>query len=247
MDENGKEWDHLRGKGSVGDDLETYFESLPNGKKMFGTLKKYFSEQAGSSWLGVPAAVKVAMVKARGAEQKKYWWGAEKDREGVAAKQQYQNSLRYLSEEEFSLAISAYHAFTYESLRKMDIPYKSKDGKSVSLVRTHNPRAIAAGLTTKDGENVKKPVRGKRYKMKEGPLESCSLTNYVEVHGGQAIHYPKVPLHRVFGAYFNGRGRENKTLFLSDRENEFTVMLDDLECEYIGEVKGGDARKEPKP
>lgn len=83
--------------------------------------------------------------------------------------------------------------------------------------------------------------------MKEGPLESCSLTNYVQVHGAKAIHYPEVPLHRIFGAYVMGRSRDINNLFMADRENELTVMLDDLECEYIGSVANGAPRKEAKP
>lgn len=247
VDENGKPWDHLRGKGSIGHQIQGYIEGLPNGSKMWGTLTKYFEEQAGSSWLGVPAAVKVAMAKDRDADFKDYFWGIKDDDKGTGARKQYQTSIGIIPEDDLKTAIGVWHAFTYEMMRKMDLPYKSKDGKTLSLVRTHNDIALKNNLRELGGDNAKNPKKGNRYKMKEGPLESCSLTNYVAVAGSKAIHYPKVPLHRVFGAYMVGRGSTEDCLFLCNRENELTVMLDGLECEYIGEVSGGGEREEPKP
>jgi SPP1 gp7 family putative phage head morphogenesis protein len=247
VDENGKPWDHLRGRDSIGHQVQKYIEGLPNGSVMWGTLTKYFKQQGGSSWSGVPAAIKVAMTKDRKADFKDYFWGDLKDPTGKVPRANYQASLKKIPENDLQTAIAAWHSFTYEMLRKTDIPYKAKDGKTLSLVRTHEKGALDKNFKGLDGKTIPDLKPGDRGKTKEGPLESCSLTNYVQVYGGKAIHYPKVPLHRVFGAYMVGPGSENDCLFLADRENELTVMLDGLECEFIGDIKRGEPRKEPKP
>lgn len=240
-DENGRPWDDLRGRNSITAAVQTYIEQ--NGGR-YDTLQNYFKGQAGSSWGPASQAFKYALVRMRGIDPKDYWWkeGADK------AKDYYDASQRHIDQAGYEKTLAMYHAWTYESLRMVKLPYSNPEKGILSVVRTHSTSALDSNLRTASGSDAfdyKK--QRKNLRMKEGPLESTSLTNYVEVHGGKCLHYPEVPLHRVFAWYGMGQSRDHNTLLYGDHENEMVCMLDGLRCDYVGPVARGGKRKEPKP
>lgn len=239
-DENGRPWDDLRGRNSITAAVQKYIEQ--NGGR-YDTLQNYFKGQAGSSWAPSSQAFKYALVRMRVTDPNEYWWKNGAD----VAKGYYDASLRHIDQAAYEKTLAMYHSWTYESLRTVKLPYSDPKKGIVSLVRTHSMHALSSNLTDKDGQAITDLRAGKKnLRMLEGPLESTSLTNYVQVSGGKCLHYPEVPLHRVFAWYGMGQSRDNNTLLYGDHESEMVCMLDGLPCNYIGPVTKGGKRKEPK-
>lgn len=239
-DETGRPWDDLRGRNSITASVQDYIEK--NGGQ-YGALQNYFAGQAGSSWGPASQALKYALVRMRGTDPSNYWW-----KNGVdEAKRFYDASQRHMNQAGYEKTLAMYHAWTYETLRRTKLPYVDRSNGTISLVRTHSSSALERNLRSADGREVDYERRTANLRMTEGPLESTSMTNYVELEGGKCLHYPAVPLHRVFAWYGMGQSRTNDTLLYGDHENEAVCMLDGLRCDYVGRVENGGKRKEPKP
>lgn len=67
------------------------------------------------------------------------------------------------------------------------------------------------------------------WKMKRGAMESTSLVTEFYNNTTEST-VQKVPIHRIFGTYFNSRDKTtNKGMFSSDKENEFVAMLEGVD------------------
>ncbi len=216
-DENGKLFDSMRGYGAqVPKSLNEYVQR--NGGNNY-LLSGWMQGQAGSSWSEQSQAFKYYIsTQARGVEPDSFYW-----RDGVdRARESYGRLTAQYGGDVFEKSFQAYHAFTYEFLQRTDFPGKNADG-TVSLWRTENSAVLQA--------NQLKP--GETGTMKRGALESFSVFNPITVFGDQ-ITLQKVPLHRIFGTYFMERyPGYGGGAFLGDNENEFVVIPDGIEFDYL--------------
>lgn len=216
-DENGKLFDSLRGYGArVPKTFNEYVQR--NGGNNY-LLSGWMQGQAGSSWSEQSQAFKYYIAtRARGVQPDSFYW-----RDGVnQAKSAYDRVVAQYGQDVFEKSFQAYHAFTYELLQKTDFPGKNSDG-TVSLWRTENASVMKGyGLN-----------KGDRATIKRGALESFSVFNPITVFGNE-VTLQRVPFHRIFGTYFMERfPGYGGGAFLGDNENEFVVIPDGIELEYV--------------
>jgi hypothetical protein len=217
IDEQGKPFDHLRGKGSLIEDLAGY---VTRSGGNYDAVKYYMLEQASDSWNEGPQALKSFLATQRGGETREYWWNqtpAEcKVKLGEFTK-------KAGGQEMYRTAMIAQHAFTRELLTRVEFDGKDSRKGLIRLTRTEDKDVMkAAGLQRGDQD----------VKMKRGVLESTSIYKTVKVFGTE-VTIQDVPIHRIFGTYWQERspGRGGSA-FLGDNENEFVAMLDDIPFKY---------------
>lgn len=233
IDENGKLFDNFR---EVNDDsiqvkIEKYIDRIGD----FEVIKTWAHEQSGHSWNSKPVSYKYFLYsQARDVDFDNFFW---KDFDKNKAKVKYTDTLNDLNinQEIYRQSFTAFHAFNYLIVSKVDLPNNIKSKKAIRLIRTESDEVM-------DIYNPKRET-GIRPAMKRGIAESTSLVRPVAVEGGH-LTYQEVPYHRIFGTYLIERGQYHsnikKTLytpfFFSDGENEVIAMMDGLPHEYVGKV-----------
>jgi SPP1 gp7 family putative phage head morphogenesis protein len=214
VDENGRDWDSLRGKGSLTSKTMDYMKAKGGNPKW---IESWASGQARNSWADAPQAGKMAMVKNRETPMDAYWW-----KEGLPqAQAHYDHYRQKYGDIDESMAIL--HAYTYEIMDRVDFPLKDAATGTIRLMRTEDQ-----GVIKHYGLKVGKPTAYKR-----GAVESTSIYQKVAVCGSEMV-IQDVPLHRVMGTYWMQRDESGQTLFLGDSENEFVAMLEGIEGQYTG-------------
>lgn len=218
-DEHGKRFDGLRGEAPA----KRIAAWLKDQGADEALLKNYHKEQGGSSWSNTPLLFKVIQDWARPSQEGRFWAGDE------AMIRRSVQSVAPKNIDKLIDSYAAYHAMTYETLRAIDLPNKTADGKA-RLFRTE----LTSVMTIADFPSAK---QGETSSWARGPLESTSLFNPVVAMGGELTQY-EVPLHRIFSTYLvNPYGKD--VPFAMDSENEATVDLGDLPAKFLGTV-GGD-------
>ncbi|SCE47330.1 hypothetical protein GA0115240_16572 [Streptomyces sp. DvalAA-14] len=127
-------------------------------------------------------------------------------------------------------SVAAQHAFTHEILRRVDIPNVDRQRGVVQLMRLEGRNLLQdynEGTTMTPNAEVR---------MRRGPAESFSLMapykDPTEEHhtlGPFWVTSQEVPLHRIFGTYFQSRALTpddpaDRSLFYGESENEFLTM-----------------------
>jgi hypothetical protein len=224
-DENGKEWDNWRGKGSHMEALEKYIRAA-GGNPDF--LPEFMEHQAGDSWqFNEINAVKYYMALSRGGNFDDYFWKG-----GVArAKQGYEAMTQKWGKKTFNITWEAFHAFNFEVMRNMDFDRNHPEGGFVEIVRTESKDTL-------DMYGVKKSY-SKAHRFRRGLAESGSLYRAIKAVAGSQLTMQRVPYHRIFGFYFMSRGsQQNRTAFLTEAENEILFDSSGLDIYYVGSYTG---------
>ena len=219
VDENGKQFDDLRGQNSIVNDLAEYIESVGGNYSM---VSHWMKKQAGDSWNPTPQAVKWYYSSRRsGDASNDYWWRNGRDE----AKTKLNQWLSRIGSdvETLDTTFAAYHAFNLELMRNIDFTNNDRESESIRLVRTENKNVMQMNKLKQGDRNVT---------MKRGPVESTSVFRRIEVFGTE-ITIQKVPHHRILGTYFQARHPGGSSgAFLGDGENEFVAMLEGVPFDY---------------
>ena len=179
-DENGREFDVLRGKDSHVEAWAAYCQA--NGGDP-GIIRYWMSAQSGSSWSSASQALKYRIAKERGGNYDQYYW-----QQGVShARNEYEATIKKVGQEKYDKTWAMWHAWVYESLRHME--FDRKNGGVVELVRTE-------GSGVMSGNGVK--LGAKNVMMNRGAAESASIYRAKRIVAGGEVTRQRVPLHRVW-------------------------------------------------
>ena len=223
-DENGVEWDELRGANSVITSLSNY---MGNNGGDYGMISYWMGQQAGSSWSSASQAAKYNIVNQRGVNPDNYYWHEGYD----VAREHYKRTVTKLGETKYQTTWQMWHAFNYETMQNVRFTRNKIPQGYVEIVRTEGMGIMHHyGLSPGD----------KDVTMKRGACESGSIYQTVTV-AGEELTLQKVPHHRIMGMYmyerFPGSG---STAFYGDRENEFVFIPEGIPFDYYGSVNAGE-------
>lgn len=216
-DKDGRAWDHLRGPGSIIEDLDRYMTGQGGSMRMVGS---WAQQQGGDSWNGLPQAAKFFYTQQTDKDPNTaFWW-----KEGLdEARDYYEAELRRQGDEAYRQTFTIYHAYNYELVRNVKFKNNNIKKGTVKLMRTEDPKVMEI--------NGFKSV-GDKGQMRRGPVESTSIYEEVTVFGSE-LTVQDIPHHRIFGMYMNERtAGSNVGPFLGDSENEFVVMAEGATVEY---------------
>ncbi len=217
VDENGKLWDNLRSfnTDSIVGQVRDYMAQ--NGAD-HSIIQSWSSMQSGNSWSSAPQALKYFFANQRTLPMDAYYWHYDV----ATSRNLYDNLIVNIGEKKYRETMAAWHAVNYEFVRNVKFQNNLQTQGMLKLMRTETQRVM----------NDYKMVPGKVGQMKRGAAESTSIFKRVEVEGNQ-LTTQKVPHHRIFGNYLFERAPGiNRTMFMSDGENEFIAMLEGLEVKY---------------
>jgi hypothetical protein len=218
-DERGRDWDHLRGSGSLVNDLKDYIEA--NGGK-YETVRKWASGQAGSSWSSMSQGLKALYADQRDLPDSAYFWnshGASACRVELTKMERFVGGRSVLED-----TFQALHAFTHQYLSKSDFPGKTASG--LTVIRTEPSVALPSGARP-----------GDTFPVIRGVLESTSIFRSVSVAGSN-VTTQTIPLHRVLATYWQEREPgSGDGMFLGDNENEFVCMLEGATAHFRGTAR----------
>jgi 8-oxo-dGTP pyrophosphatase MutT (NUDIX family) len=216
-DQDGKDFDHLRGKDSLVAKLQQYIDA--NGGD-YRLAAGYMSGQAGSSWSEASKALKFHLAESREVPDSSFYWAGGRK----AAEKAYRAQVEKAgSEEKYRATFQALHAFTHDYLEKADFTNKDAARGTIRLMRTED-KSVMRQYNLKVGQ--------KGCKMERGVAESTSIYKKVTVYGSE-LTVQDVPIHRVLATYWQERnGGRNDSAFLGDGENEFVCMLEGIPFNY---------------
>jgi len=216
VDENGKEFDDLRGDNGIYAKFLSELGNRTDGKSdMF--IQHWAQAQAGSSWSAESRYVKAMIERSRPGQyySRRVASAADADMAILRAR---------VSEDTVLDATAALNALSYETLRRVEVGNRPAGKHLLRLIRTESKDVLDTyGLTSV----------GDVGRVTRGAAESVSLLNPVVVEGSHVTEQD-VPLHRVLGFYGFGT---DKTMYYNDRENELVVILDGLDVVYRGRTR----------
>ena len=219
-DEDGKEFDNLRGPGGIGDRIQLYVNQ--NGGD-YAHVTRWKNHQSGSTFASVPTTYRYFMAQNR-QDVDNVFWG--KDEKQETAK----NIARELFEKHgtatYKNTMIANHAAEYEMLDALDFPNKNKRDNTVKLKRT-----IGFDVVHKNG--LKAQI-GQMAEIQQTAFDSNSLVTWVKVKGLYKTE-AQVPLHRILGTYLIPREKgDDSAGFANNKENEFAAMLQGIKFKMLG-------------
>lgn len=245
-DDKGKPWDDLRGSRSIDPISKKAAAYMASVGGDWGLVEAWAGSQAGGSWndrdYGTTGVTAVSIkrwlgINARkGSGSKTRYWGAS----GVTSAVQNPTPIVY-ADAKVRESVLAFHAFSARLAAHVSLPVHRARGKSdpaylvpkeaplIRVFRTEPPAILR-------GDGIALGDKGKLMSAR-GILESTSVFSPVEANAGGAVTVQEVPPWRVFGTYFHDRtDRGSGDMFYGDRENEFTVFLDDVPFDYVGNM-----------
>ncbi|MCL6436507.1 MAG: hypothetical protein K6T90_20335 [Leptolyngbyaceae cyanobacterium HOT.MB2.61] len=170
-DENGIQWDSLRGPRSIVEDLAKYMSRNGGNHEI---ISNWMEEQADDSWNTLPSSFKYWFHAQRRKSSDTYYWGDGFD----SAKQAYDNTVNYWERSTYQETLTSWHAFNHEMLNAIQFNKKNADN-TVTLMRTENKKVIQGIYGLKPGDRSKL--------MKRSFAESTSIYNQVSVYGTELI------------------------------------------------------------
>lgn len=256
---NGIEFEGIRGKDSVTNQLKDYMEA--NGGS-FELLQTWTSLQVLDSWIPSSQAFKTKLAEARNAPIDNYWMRdgldtAHKHISDICSKVNFEamkgktipqmqdyffDSLEgkitngpidsQKNEAILDRTLQTALAFHGELLANIDIPGNNRKTGIVTLVRTEDASILEAnGITP--GET--------RAQMKRGPAESSSIGQSVSV-SGSAVTQQKIPHHRILWSFIPAlaaydenspnQGYSMQSSLGTDTMKEFLFMGEGIPFEY---------------
>lgn len=211
VDAQGKNFDSLRGAGSITDDFRNYLSA--NGGD-FSLLRRWASSQSGASHSTDSLTLNYWLAQQRDVPLDAYfWYGRE------ASFPNFASALNTLGAK-FDATMTASHALNWGALERIAFKYNDAAGGVIGIIRTEDVSVLEAAGMMRKGQSG-------RYKRTVGA--STSVFDHVKATGGKkALTFTgNVPHHRIFMSYLFDDGAGG-TMFLSDRENEFYAMLEGL-------------------
>lgn len=156
-DQNGKQFDDLRGQGGVIGKWSKYVESI-GGKP--GVAAEYMGSQAGSSWNDIPKVFKAWLADQVDVPDSEIFWG-NKGASDVRGERTRYFRNRGVSEQEYEATMRAMHVLNYRTLTNMRMPDIARQGNLLRLWRTETDNVITKyGIGTKEGESTTAFTRG---------------------------------------------------------------------------------------
>lgn len=231
-DENGKEFDGLRDPSTL-NKVKEHFE---NKDMDHGIVKRYASDQAGSSHSPRSVQLKEYIALNLKVDPSVHYWAGKKGKTGELSRRFSQSFRTPADQEKYEETMAAHHAWTYNMMKRIDQPNSDRKRRVISLGRTENNNVLDRYGLTDDGD----------YGMvQRGVAESFSLTHSVVV-GGSTNTYQEVPFSRVIGHYAHSRDSRGGGLFLDDSENELIVIPHGIEAQRGREADDGDDIASPE-
>lgn len=216
FDENGKEWDSIRGDGGIYDEFLNELDQRD--RLAVNVLDVWGEQQAGDSWSAMPRYVKQLLAEQRPSE----YYVPEAEYPEFMERAISNLRLRFSDERVIDTA-AALNALSYETLRRVDMGNRPAPGL-IRLLRTESKDVLKAYGIKKVGD---------KGEVLRGAAESTSLVSPVVVEGGYLTEQD-VPLHRVIGMYTFG---VDETIYLNDEENELLALLDGADVEFTRVIK----------
>lgn len=233
-DENGKDWDHLRGDDSA----QSRFAKYVDGKGLkHAAIRDYCESQAGSSWSERAMAMKHYVTTNRETSGAKYYF----QEPPKACAEQFKNlAVRHnLTEEQLHDTLAANQAFYYRFCKQVEFPNNEREAGVLLLARTESDKVMRRYGAMATGEFHENIVRGS--------AESFSLHTGVSVHGHQ-LTLQAVPHTRIFAHYYHERtGGRADSLLYGDTENEVVADAQGVKVYHVGYISGKDAKLDMKP
>lgn len=218
-DETGKSWDHLRGSGSLVEDLEKYIASRGGDYRI---AAQWMSDQAGSSTSSGSQALAYHLAQQRAAPLDAHYWAEGPDK----AKKHYLKAVRTYGKDAYESTVQALHSFTREYLEKADFPNKDAASGTIQLKRSEDKGVIRNTYGLKPGDSG--------VAMKRKVIESTSIYEWYYL-GTTEQTVQNVPVHRVLGTYWQHREPGGYGgAFAGDHENEFVCILEGIPLDYVG-------------
>ncbi len=252
-DQDGKEFDHLRGEDSAVSKFDGYLRTKGIKHK---DIESYAEAQAGSSWSDESQTFKMHIALSRDKEIRSsyYWGGADAEVEASllkgrkAAEKEFEKRLKHIDKwsgkpsyandpEKYKEAMIAQHAYTYNFLKKTRLARSDQTRRVISLGRTESSDVINRYGMTLPGDHAV---------LTRGISESFGYTNTYSLMGNE-LTYQEMPFHRVFGSYLHTRtpGADHG-MFMGDSENEFVCLAEGIEATYDSHVGSGDKLDPPE-
>lgn len=233
VDENGKDWDGLRGPGSSTAEFSKYLDKAVR-ENSHGALRVYYGGQADSSWSRPAQAMKHFVITSRDIDSDKYIFKKGHSLEGAKVMFKAAADEAFLSVEQLRETYAANQAFFYRFCKNVDFPNNDRENGVLLLGRTETPRTVER-YKMKVGEFMKYP---------RGAAESFSLNTTVGVTG-QNVTHQAVPHTRILAHYYHerypGTGGE---LLAADQENEVVADAEGVKIFYKKEnAKDGEIFK----
>jgi len=224
-DENGVEFDNLRGANSLVADLEKYINSNGGAYDMVVT---WADEQGAGSWNDAPQGLRWWIVNNRTEPLTDYFW-----QDGTTWAEQQLQAMSGGKLSEWDRTFTIFHAWNYEMLQKIDMPNNDRQAGTFRVVRTEDKDVIQGIYNLKPGDTG--------VTMPRGAAESGSMFSRINVFGNQ-ITVQNVPHHRVFGMYLQGRHPLQNRMFLGDDENEIICLFDKIPFDYLSKRQWKDTK-----
>lgn len=235
-DENGRSFDHCRGKDSHVTRLDQYLRQQGLSQKV---IARWGREQAGDSWSEGAQALKYTLARQRDVKLSKYWMGQGRTLPSDANRQQVERHFQRqvdslcrragVSQQQFLGSVQAWHALNMEFLARVELPGNNRQAKTLKVYRTESDVVMKAPLA-----NGLQPQG--TLTLRRGPAESGSLIAPVTVFGSH-VTTQSVPHHRVFaGYYFERSPGANNGTFLNNYEKEVLFMPHDIVSTYQGKT-----------
>ena len=236
-DENGKEFDDLRGKGSISQEFGEYLGKNGGSAKWWND---WGNEQGGGSWNERPMAAKFLVAESRNVSHNDYWWGPGSDGYAKSMSLFRKFGQQYQGEDRIRDTMAAQHALTIEILERVRFVNNDRRQRVVKLMRVEKRDVMTTdyGLSVMPSPQIQQ--------MPRGPLESTSSFNEVEIGGSDVRTEQFVPYTRIMATYLLNRGRDfDHKLFYGDNESEFMAVLEGLgfRVSADGEFSGNVARE----
>lgn len=190
----------------------------------YNAIIEWQEGQRGSSWSSQAQAGKWFYTKQRALDvEKSFYWDSGAD----AAQRHYETFAAQYGKTIVDESFTATHAWNYEYLRNVKMPYSNMSKGTIRVVRTESQDVL---------QQFNGLMPGDTGKVMRGAVESASMFDGVVVKGSE-LTVQDVPFHRAVGNYmFEGRPGSMRTSLYGDHENELVVMLDGLDVHYAGNV-----------
>lgn len=229
VDDNGKDFDSIRGQKGVVAWVKDYMEEK-GGDYWF--IQEWFDAQGGSSWSTPSKAGKWLIATERSGVDPTHssiYWGTTSHSKEASAKhfkegfEKWVNKYATLNnltpeqaEEKFRKTFRMWSAFQQQRLRLVDITRNDKARKVLRVYRTEAAHVLRSNNVARNSLNADMSVTGR------GLADSTSLYQAPHV-GGNIVTTQDIPHHRIWGTWWDNIAE--RSAFMNEDENEILAML----------------------
>jgi hypothetical protein len=210
-DENGKDFDDLRGPASKVTKLAAAMKTAGTD---YGIISRWMGAQSSSSWYPEAVGVKYFWMQQRGLKFDDYYWQGMSEAQVQTFLQKAFKAVG--GEDRFRKAWQYQHAFTQEILGKTAFRYNDREAKTVRILRTESVKVVGTAKSATQHE------------LKRGAHESGSVFRATFAMGDKSnlrVTVQTVPHERITATYLQSRTPDGIAGgFLGDTENEFVFI-----------------------